>query len=727
MIVSVLSNIGILTTAALVMFLMLRRFGLVLGSLRANVMLGLVFGLIAATVIHIPIETPIGARFDTRAGPTIMAGFFGGPVAAVIASVFSGTARYIVGGPWIWAGIVGPAIGSAIGVLAGHLHGRTSRPPSLRYLLGLAAIATVAALPTPFIGMPFDVAFRALSDYWWLLALSITVGVVVIGLVYGELIRFRAEAEGHREAATALDQALRSAQMGRWRIDLGNDALVWDARQMELFGIDPADFNGRLDTFFAAIHPNDVAQVRADFEALVTAGERYTSSFRIVRPDGSVRHLGASSELVRDAAGRAIGAQGMNWDITDQVETETAGARHKLWLEQIVFHAPDAMIALDDDLRIRMFNPAASTLFGWTEAEVLGQEINILVPADERQRYDEWATAFKSGEADTRAEFGLNSDTFAKRKDGSRVPILLTVGQFAHDGERIALLVGRDISEMRSLEERLRHSQKMEAIGQLTGGIAHDFNNLLTILVGHLEYMQDAYDAPGLHDAIERCMTTADRGASLTHRLLAFSRQQALLPVATDVAAALQEARDMLSRTLGEDIALQLAVGPEVWPVRIDPGQLQLALINLALNARDAMPTGGVLTLSAHNTKVPLHTRPTGEEISLDLAEGDYVVIAVTDTGTGMSQEVQTRIFEPFFTTKELGLGTGMGMSMVYGFTKQSGGDVALRSAPGDGTRVSLYLPRAEAAAATPRDRPRVLDGRNQAAEDEMLTVQRRA
>ena len=254
------------------------------------------------------------------------------------------------------------------------------------------------------------------------------------------------------------------------------------------------------------------------------------------------------------------------------------------------------------------------------------------------------------------------------------------------------LSLSLEAQQRRQTEQRLRQAQKMEAVGQLTGGIAHDFNNLLAVVVGNLDMLEEGVrDRPHDHERVIRVIEAAERGASLTRQLLAFSRQQSLQPKHIDLAELVRTAADLLRRTLGEAYTITVEAEPGLWPCFIDPAQTEGAIINLAINARDAMPQGGKLTVEAQNvTLEKAAAGPDGEVVP-----GQYVMLAVTDTGCGMSQEVLARAFEPFYTTKDVGQGTGLGLSMVHGFVQQSGGHIKLHSEVGAGTSIKLYLPRA--------------------------------
>ena len=266
--------------------------------------------------------------------------------------------------------------------------------------------------------------------------------------------------------------------------------------------------------------------------------------------------------------------------------------------------------------------------------------------------------------------------------------------------------VARDVTaekaaaeRLKATEEALLQSQKMEAVGQLTGGIAHDFNNLLTGIVGSLDLLQTRLNQGRTENVaryINAAMTSANRAAALTHRLLAFARRQPLIPKSVDANQLVVSLEDLLRRTIGETIDLQIAAPDDLWLTLCDPNQLESALLNLAINARDAMPDGGKLTIATANARLDSITADTPA-----LSPGDYVCIDVTDTGVGMSEEVAARAFDPFFTTKPIGQGTGLGLSMIYGFARQSNGHATIDSKPGQGTSVRLYLPRHHGDAAT--------------------------
>ena len=297
------------------------------------------------------------------------------------------------------------------------------------------------------------------------------------------------------------------------------------------------------------------------------------------------------------------------------------------------------------------------------------------------------------GQATAAQEATRRATELAKALDAARSEVSTKAAELRHLNATLEQLVAQEIEERMQVEEALRQSQKMEAIGQLTGGIAHDFNNLLTGIVGSLDLMQTRIRQGRLAE-LDRyagaAMTSAQRAAALTHRLLAFSRRQPLDPKPLAANRLVAEMEDLLRRTLGPAISLEMVLAGGLWPTLCDPVQLESALLNLCINARDAMPDGGRLTVETSNA----HLDDAYAATQQDVSPGQYVAISVTDTGMGMSPGLVSRVFEPFFTTKPIGQGTGLGLSMVYGFAKQSEGHIRIYSEVGKGTTVTLYLPR---------------------------------
>jgi PAS domain S-box-containing protein len=372
-------------------------------------------------------------------------------------------------------------------------------------------------------------------------------------------------------------------------------------------------------------------------------------------------------------------------------------------LRGILESAVIAIITIDDRGLVESINPATERLFGYSAAELLGQNVNRLMPEPYKGEHDAYIANYLT--TGVKKIIGIGREVSGRRKDGTTFPVHLSVSEFAAGGRRYFTGMIHDISDRKHVEEALRESerrlaqaQKMEAVGQLTGGIAHDFNNLLLVITGNLELLEPhlAGEEPkALH---REAQDAAALGSKLTDQLLTFGRRRHLDAHVIQLNDLVVGITDMLRRTLGEHVTLSTSLAREVWPTRADPGQFQSAIVNMAVNSRDAMPQGGKLVVETRNIMLDIdHT-----DFQSELTPGEYVQLSISDTGSGMPPEVRDRVFEPFFTTKEKGRGTGLGLAMVYGFVKQSGGHVTIYSEVGHGTTINLYFPRADAAPVTP-------------------------
>jgi PAS domain S-box-containing protein len=337
-----------------------------------------------------------------------------------------------------------------------------------------------------------------------------------------------------------------------------------------------------------------------------------------------------------------------------------------------------------------MWSRAAERIFGYTAEETIGKPYN-LVPEGHEVEYEGLFQQAMAGETirDVRVQ--------RRRKDGTLIDVSFSgAAMYGPEGVRSVAYALSDITESTKIEQQLRHAQKMDAIGQLTGGVAHDFNNLLTVITSTIDILADGVaDEPELTAITTLISEAAARGAELTSQLLSFARKQPLQPRQVDVNGLVLASANLLRPTLGENIEIKTKLDAAAWPAMIDPGQLTTAILNLAVNARDAMPDGGKLTLETANIVLDEDYAAANREA----VAGPYVAIVVTDTGSGIPPHIQDKVFEPFFSTKEVGKGTGLGLSMVYGFIKQSGGHVKIYSEPGMGTAIRLYLPQAVAVA----------------------------
>ncbi|HKR33411.1 MAG TPA: response regulator [Steroidobacteraceae bacterium] len=386
----------------------------------------------------------------------------------------------------------------------------------------------------------------------------------------------------------------------------------------------------------------------------------------------------------------------LNEELEQRVADRTSELqRSELQFKELVSGVIDyAIYMLDIDGYIISWNAGAERIKGYSRSEAIGKHFSMFYTPEDREK------GTPQHALTVAATLGkYEAEAWRVRKDGHRFWASVVINSIYNEsGAHIGFAkVTRDLTERRMIEEQLRQSQKMEAIGQLTGGVAHDFNNLLTVIVGNLEtiWRHAPTDDGKLRRAIDQVTRGAQRAVTLTQQLLAFSRRQPLNPKPTDINRLVAGMSDLVRRTIGENIAVETVLAGGLWRVAIDPHQLESALLNLAVNARDAMPEGGKLTIETANA----HLDDGYAGRYPELTPGQYVVLCVTDTGTGMTADVIARAFEPFYTTKPIGQGTGLGLSQVYGFVKQSGGHVKLYSEAGEGTTVKIYLPRISAQA----------------------------
>ena len=382
-------------------------------------------------------------------------------------------------------------------------------------------------------------------------------------------------------------------------------------------------------------------------------------------------------------------------DITERKHAEETRVR----LAAIVESSEDAIISKTLDGLVTSWNRGAERTFGYTADETIGTPIGFLIPRDHLDEESQIIERVKQGEGVSHVE------TVRLRKDGRKIDIVLTFSPIK-DGAGTVIgvsTIARDITEQKGLQAQLRQSQKMEGVGQLAGGIAHDFNNLLTVINGYSAMVLDELDSsdfsnPFFRNGIEQIKEAGYRAAVLTRQLLMFSRQQVLEPKVLDLNEVVSNIAKLLRRLIGEDITQVLCLHPALGRVKIDPGQMEQIIMNLAVNARDAMPGGGQLTLETGNVELD-HAYARQHAW---VQPGPYVLLAVSDTGCGMNADTQARIFEPFFTTKGPGKGTGLGLATVEGIVKQSGGNICVYSELGKGTTLKIYLPRIEKTSALP-------------------------
>ncbi|MEA3095730.1 MAG: hypothetical protein QOJ04_7072 [Caballeronia sp.] len=478
--------------------------------------------------------------------------------------------------------------------------------------------------------------------------------------------------------------------------------LTWNPGGHAILGYVSDDVIGQK---FSMFYPEADRLAGAPEAALRTAAEcgRHVAEGWRLRKDGSTFWANVVMTALRDGDGRLVGFGKVLRDVSDKKAAHDAVLESERRFRLLVHGVTDyAIFMLSPEGYITNWNEGARRIKGYTEKQIVGSHFSRFYTSE-----DVAAGVPLRGLHTAEREGRFEAEGWRVRRDGSRFWAHVVIDAIRDGGELVGFAkVTRDITERRQASELLEQTrtalfqaQKMEALGKLTGGVAHDFNNVLQVLRGNLELLENRHNRDlWSHERLGKAIDAVERGAKLASQLLAFGRRQALAPVAINPARLIRALDDLLRRALGETVEIETVVAGGLWNTFVDPHQLENVILNLAINARDAMPNGGTLTLELANAMLD-----DGYVAALsDVQAGQYVLLAVTDTGTGMTQDVMERAFDPFFSTKPEGRGTGLGLSMAYGFVKQSGGHIKIYSEVGHGTTIKTYLPRSTEAAAEP-------------------------
>ncbi|GIJ47187.1 histidine kinase [Virgisporangium aliadipatigenens] len=508
---------------------------------------------------------------------------------------------------------------------------------------------------------------------------------------------------GQNAADARLAAMVRSAHEAIIGKTLDGIITDWNAGAERVYGWGPEEVIGRhAGLLFPLERRDEEARILSSI-AVGSPVERYRT--QRYRSDGSLVTVSITAWPVRDGAGVVVGAASLSRVVSAE---QLAEAKYFGLLEA----APDAIVAVDADGRIVLANAQTERLFGYARNELIGRHVETLVPDEQRGRHVGHRRGYIQHPV-SRPMGTVGQQLEGQRRDGSRFPADISLSAVDTEGGRLITAAIRDASErlavqaehdrLKALAEeerlarRLQQTQRLESLGQLAGGVAHDFNNLLAVIVNYAAFVAEELEAAGEQDRerwapvigdVAQIQRAADRGIALTHQLLAFGRREVARPRVISVNDVIGDVHRMLGRSLGEHVELGRRLSGELWPVHADPAQLEQVLVNLAVNARDAMPGGGTVTMSTDNLEI--------HEKDGNLKPGRYVTVKVADSGRGMPEDVMARAFEPFFTTKPKGEGTGLGLATVYGIVTEAGGDVRIESELGVGTCFTLLLPATE-------------------------------
>ena len=494
-----------------------------------------------------------------------------------------------------------------------------------------------------------------------------------------------------RESEQRLGLALDAGKLGSWSLDLNSETFHVSEAGKALFGL-PPDAPFTYATLLKMVHPEDLEAKLAAVQQAVASGNDYEFELRTIWADGGVHWIMARGRPIYDGDGRPLRMVGVFLDTTErnqareelQQRNDTLEARYAAVFEHTTAGVILLSVTPDDRFVYDAVNPAHEKITGRKAEEHIGKTAYDMFPRDLSDRLAGLYRRCRDTGRPISYEDTYPYPAGPRIQQSTAVPIRDTEGRVTK-----LLISTHDLTERKATEEALRQSQKMEAIGLLTGGVAHDFNNLLTSILGNLELVMRRAVDPTLRRLLESARLAGERGAKLTQQLLAFARKQRLEPKAVDLNRLIAGMSDMLLSTIGATIRIETRAAKGLWPAIVDVNQLELIILNLAINARDAMPNGGVLRIEAENVQVSRDQHPA------ELTVGDYVMLSLADNGVGMTEEVRAKAFQPFFTTKEVGRGSGLGLSQVYGIARQLGGGVDIDSRAGAGTTVRVYLPRA--------------------------------
>lgn len=702
MLFTLLQSIALLTLAGIGIFAMQLQHKRLRDPRLRSVIIGCVLGVVTALITaNALVVEGIRAPLDAKVGPLVFAGYLGGPLAGAIAGGLGALSRIWVGGPNILLGVTVFLLLGQVGALVARAFPprkhRLVPPPALGFLVLGAFLVQLLPLAMAQGRLPGSDVNGSLTTFLAFQSFSVLSILVMAGILTLSN-RFRLESLRADELGRKLELIAHSAKLGVFERQAGSDRILFDRGMMSIYGLDRPPGHVKVPEWTAMLHPADKGDM-LDMLSRLWAGDPNVRQmeFRIRRGDGKTRNIRIHWVTQFNRKGEVARVLGIQEDVTDIRQAELQRQLVEARLERIIANLPGVIVSLDlsDPTQPRpiFVSPQCKDIWGFTPEEFLASEhpLDLLHPPAERADMLAQLTAAAESLTPFTHRFRVSTEDGRERWfETHTCASRLADGSVQTDG--IILDVTPEMRAQEQLEaQRLvaMRAQKHESIGQLTGGVAHDFNNLLAVIMGNLELLRDGIDAPDLLRMVDTSIGATRRGADLTRNMLAFARKAPLEPEVFDLNRLVEETRNWAGRTLPASIHVETILLADLWQVKADPSSTESALLNLILNARDAMQDGGQLTIETANIHL-------GPEDALPLAEnlepGKYVMLAVRDTGQGIPENSLAQIFEPFYSTKPPGAGTGLGLSMVEGFTRQSGGAVSVSSEPGLGTTFELFF-----------------------------------
>lgn len=522
------------------------------------------------------------------------------------------------------------------------------------------------------------------------LCLAAILSVIILKKERYFLPNLRNGAKPHDFKEEQMRLAMDAAKIGYWNWDVLTDEQVWSVTCKALLGL-PPESAANFDVLIKSVHPDDRTKLWSAINHAIEEKKEYSCEFRVVWPDGSMHWQAARGRVSHDDTGRITRMIGIAIDIDDQKATETRLRLHTAALEA----AANAIVITDSTGSILWVNQAFTDLTGYGREESVGQNPRMLKSWEHGHSfYDNLWSTIKSGHV-------WRGEVRNRKKDGSVYTEDMTITPLCSPSGEITqfIAIKQDATEKKKLEAQYRQAQKMGAVGRLACGVAHDFHNILGVITGYCEISLEKLDPEQtVATHLRKIKAAANRAASLTKQLLTFSRQQVVYPRIIDLNTIVRNMEEMMRRLVGDDVSISVKETTPLWCMKADVGQVEQILMNLAVNARDAMPEGGQITIETRNVELDEGYRRKHEPVQ----PGRYVMLCISDTGSGMDETTKARIFEPFYTTKSAGKGTGLGLATVYGIVEQNGGSILVNTAVGKGSTFKIYLPRIAEVAETP-------------------------